>query len=63
MEVAGLGQGVEACHIQFVIAEGIEAQGETVTDQVWLCIRIIYPQRFLKMCPSDAEIVLGSRGG
>jgi len=57
MEATGLDQGAEACHIQFVIAEGIEAQGEPITDQVWLPIGSARSQCLLKMRPSDLNIL------
>ena len=63
MDAAGLDQGAEAGHIQFVIAEGVETQREPVTDQVWLLIGSARSQRFLKMRPGDAQIVLSGRCG
>ena len=62
MESAGLNQCAKPRHIQFVIAERIEAQGEPITDQVWLLIGSVGSQRLLKMRPGHAEIVLSSRG-
>ena len=47
--------------IRSYYAEGVEAQGEPVTDQVWLRVGSARPQRFLKMRPGDAEIVLRGR--
>ncbi len=52
---------MKAGHIQFVIAEGVEAQGEPVADQVGLLVGSARSQRFLKMRPGHTEIVL--RGG
>lgn len=61
METAGLDQCTKACHIQFVIAERVEAQGEPIADQGWLLVGSARAQRFLKMRPGHAEIVLSSR--
>jgi hypothetical protein len=41
-----------------MIAEGVEAQREPVTDQEGLFIGRVISQRFLKMRPGDAQIVL-----
>ena len=41
-----------------MIAERIESQGEPIADQVWLRVGIARSQRFLKMRPGDAQIVL-----
>ena len=58
MEAAGLDQGAKAGHIQLVIAERVEAQGEPIADQVGLLVGSARSQRFLKLRPGDAEIVL-----
>ncbi len=49
---------MKARHIQFVIAERVEAQGEPIADQGWLLVGSVRSQRFLKMRPGHAEIVL-----
>ena len=43
-----------------MIAEGVEAQGEPIADQGWLLVGSVRSQRFLKMRPRHAEIVLSS---
>ena len=52
----------ESTNVQFVIAEGVEAQGEPITDQGWLHVGSARSQRFLKMRPGHAEVVLSSGG-
>ena len=60
METAVFDQCAKAGNIQFVIAERIEAQGEPIADQVWLLVGSARSQRFLKISPRHAEIILGS---
>ncbi len=60
MEAAGFDQGAKAGHIQFVIAERIEAQGKPIADQVRLLVRSARSQRILKIRPGHPEIVLSS---
>jgi hypothetical protein len=44
-----------------MITERIEAQGKPIPDQGWLRLGSARPQRFLKMRPGDAQIVLRGR--
>jgi hypothetical protein len=60
MEATGFDLGAKVGHIQFVIAERVEAQGEPSADQMWLLVGSARSQRFLKLCPGHAEIVLSS---
>ena len=60
MAAAGLDQGAKAGHIQFVITERIEAQGEPISGQIRLLVGSARSQRFLKLCPGHAEVVLSS---
>ena len=61
MATTGFNQCPKAGRIQFVIAEGIEAQSESVTEQVGLFVSSICSECFLKLRPGYAEIVLSSR--
>ena len=46
-----------------MITERIESQGKSIADQGWLRVGIARPQRFLKLRPGDAQIVLRSSRG
>ena len=44
-----------------MVTKRVEAQGKPAAGQVWLGVGTARPERFLKMRPGDAQVVLRGR--